>query len=128
MLRLALADFRRVSPRGPLPSSSFGLHRRLLSDAAKRQEAGSSQASVSSASAQNYSPPRPAPVPTETLLFRITNPELLADPNKWSSWFLVIAVWVGFGGYFIYLRRDEIKEDEEMDTAMIGPRKRNGNY
>lgn len=67
-------------------------------------------------------------VPTATTFFRLSNPELFADPNKSSSWRLVYAVWGLAGGYLGYLLYLESNESQEIDAEIVGPRKRNGRY
>ena len=52
--------------------------------------------------------PPPPPRPDATLLFKLTNPELLLDVNKGSHWLIPAGIWAFFSVYFgyLYLRGD----------------------
>ena len=52
--------------------------------------------------------PPPPPRPDATLLFKLTNPELLLDVKKGSHWLIPAGIWAFFSVYFgyLYLRGD----------------------
>mmetsp|Transcript_6644 Transcript_6644/g.11735 ORF Transcript_6644/g.11735 Transcript_6644/m.11735 type:complete len:116 (-) Transcript_6644:2008-2355(-) len=68
------------------------------------------------------------PVQTGTTFFNIANPELLVDPKKASSWYLVAVVWIGFGSYIAYLNYNDKVQAERRDKALVGPRRKDGTY
>ena len=61
-------------------------------------------------------PPKGPPKVDSTLFFRLTNPELFMDTSSPRTWALVGFIWVCFGSYGFYLYRQEVAEQEELDT------------
>ena len=74
--------------------------------------------------------PPPPPRPDATLLFKLTNPELLLDVNKSSHWLIPAGIWAFFSVYFgyLYLRGDfsnvPVSSESQLPPGVIRVRRR----
>ena len=79
--------------------------------------------------------PRPPPKPDGTLLFKLTNPELMLDPKKRGSWAItggVAAFFACYVGWTYYWEQRELRDapqppppkpiDEEVAKVLPGGR------